>query len=66
MTRSRSLVLGAGLLALGAFLLLTAGGPRAFAKGKDAHLRYATTWADAVREARSRNAILFATFHKDK
>ncbi len=66
MNRSRGLVLGAGLLAASAFLFLTAGGPPALAKGKkEVHLRYIASYADAVREARSRNAILFATFHKD-
>jgi hypothetical protein len=28
-------------------------------------LRYAHSWAEAVNQARDRNAILFATFHKD-
>jgi hypothetical protein len=28
-------------------------------------LRYAHSWADAVGQARDRNAIIFATFHKD-
>jgi hypothetical protein len=56
----------AGLLALGAFLLLAGGGARALAKGKgEDHLRWQKTWAEAVREARARNALLFATFHKD-
>ena len=27
--------------------------------------RYAHSWADAVGQARDRNAIIFATFHKD-
>ena len=66
MRRSRSLALAVGLVATSAFLLLTAGGPRALAKGKkEPHLRYVATWADAVAQARARNAIIFATFHKD-
>lgn len=28
-------------------------------------LRYAHSWAEGVAQARDRNAILFATFHKD-
>ena len=28
-------------------------------------IRWATTWAQAVAEARDRNAVIFATFHKD-
>jgi len=66
MTRSRRLFLGAGVLAASAFLVSLSGGPTALAKGKqEDHLRYATSWAEAVHEARSRNAIIFATFHKD-
>ncbi len=67
MNRSRSLALGAGVLAVSAFFLPVAGGPPAHAKGKkEAHLRYVATWAAAVSEARARNAVIFATFHKDK
>jgi hypothetical protein len=66
MIRSHHLLVGAGLIATSAFLVSLTGGPAALAKGKEEeHLRYAATWADAVREARSRNAIIFATFHKD-
>ena len=28
-------------------------------------LRWAHTWAEAVAQAKDRNAIIFATFHKD-
>ena len=67
MIRPRRFLLGAvGVFAASAFFASLGGGPAALAKGKEeAHLRYAVTWADAVREARSRNAIIFATFHKD-
>ena len=48
-------------------LLLLAAPSEMLAKGKkDAHLRYATSWADAVAQARARNVPIFATFHKDK
>lgn len=30
-----------------------------------AALRYAHSWADAVAQSRDRNAVIFATFHKD-
>ena len=36
------------------------------AKEKEAPaLRWAHTWAEAVEQARDRNAVIFATFHKD-
>lgn len=28
-------------------------------------LRWATTWAQAVAQSKERNAVIFATFHKD-
>jgi hypothetical protein len=28
-------------------------------------LRWATSWKAAVEQARDRNAVIFATFHKD-
>lgn len=28
-------------------------------------LRWAKSWAEAVAESRDRNAVIFATFHKD-
>ena len=61
-------LLASGLVAVSAFFLFAADGPPAAeAKGKkDAHLRYVATWGEAVKQARARNAILFATFHKDK
>ena len=67
MRRSR-IVLALGLVAASAFFVFAAGAPpSAEAKGKkEAHLRYVATWAEAVQQARARNAILFATFHKDK
>lgn len=64
MSKHRRIGRAAGLLAavaLGALL-----GPGALAKGKkDATLRYAKSYAAAVREARARNVVIFATFHKD-
>ncbi len=66
MLRSRRLILAAGVLTMGAATFLLAGGGSALAKGKkDVHLRLATSWAEAITQARSRNAIIFATFHKD-
>ncbi|MDJ0523609.1 MAG: hypothetical protein QNJ90_16180 [Planctomycetota bacterium] len=66
MRRSRCIALAAGLIAASAFFALVAGGPTAHAKSKkEAHLRYVPTWAEAVQQARMRNAIIFATFHKD-
>jgi len=66
MIRSRRLVWGAGVLAMSAAAFLFTGGGNALAKGKKVtHLRFAKTWAEAVTQARSRNAIIFATFHKD-
>lgn len=39
---------------------------RAEAKEKEGPtLRWATSWKAAVEQARDRNAVLFATFHKD-
>ena len=36
------------------------------AKEKEATpLRWAHSWAEAVGQARDRNAVIFATFHKD-
>jgi hypothetical protein len=36
------------------------------AKEKEgAALRWATSWKAAVEQARDRNAVIFATFHKD-
>lgn len=36
------------------------------AKDKDGpDLRWARTWAEAVAQAKDRNAVIFATFHKD-
>ena len=47
-----------------AFALPFAGS--AVAKDKEGPtLRYAHTYAEAVTEARDRNALIFATFHKD-
>ena len=64
MSTNRGLLLGAGLLAAAAFAALL--GPDAVAKGKkDPTLRYAKSYAEAVREARARNTVIFATFHKD-
>lgn len=51
------------LLALAAVLPWVVG---AEAKEKEGPaLRWATSWKDAVLQARDRNAVLFATFHKD-
>ncbi len=67
MTRSRSLLMGVGVLAASAFALAVTSGSDVLAKGKKkAHLRYATSWADAVAQSRARNVPIFATFHKDK
>ncbi len=67
MTRSRSLLVGVGVLAASAFALAITSGSDALAKGKkEAHLRYATSWADAIAQSRARNVPIFATFHKDK
>ena len=66
MTRFRALVAGACLLATAAFVLALGGGPRALAKGKkEDHLRFQLSYAAAVQEAKARNAVIFATFHKD-
>jgi len=38
----------------------------AYAKDKDvAALRWAHSWKEAVEMSRDRNAVIFATFHKD-
>lgn len=66
MSRSRSFLGFAGLLVAAGFLVALGGTPRAHAKGKDAHLRYAKTWTAAVNEARARNTFIVVTFHKDK
>ncbi len=67
MTRSTTLLGMTGLLVAAGFLLAIGASPRALAKGKaEAHLRYATTYADAVAQARARNTVVFVSFHKDK
>ena len=67
MVRRFSLVAMAGLAVSLGFLAAIGGSSDAQAKGKkEAHLRYAKTYADAVAQARSRNAHIFVTFHKDK
>ena len=58
----RSLAVAATLGLLAAFL---AHGAPATAAGHDEGLRYATSYADAVAQAKERGALVFATFHKD-
>jgi hypothetical protein len=67
MQRFRRSAAGTGMLAaLAAFLLASGSPPPALAHGRaEPHLRYQPTWAAAVAESRSRNAVIFATFHKD-
>ena len=67
MVRRLSLVAVAGLAVTVGFLAALGGSSDAHAKGKkEAHLRYAKTYAEAVAQARARNAHIFVTFHKDK
>ena len=67
MTRSRTVLGMAGLLVATGFLVALGASPRALAKGKEeAHLRYATNYAEAVAQARARNTVVFVSFHKDK
>jgi hypothetical protein len=48
-----------------ALALPWAGSSQAAKEKEPAALRWAHSWADAVGQARDRNAIIFATFHKD-
>lgn len=67
MVRRFSFMAVAGLAATVAFLAAIDGPSDAHAKGKkEAHLRYAKTYAEAVAQAKARNAHIFVTFHKDK
>lgn len=61
----RRILVVAGALAFLASLAGLVPGREALAKRKGEGLRYAASWAEAVQEARSRGALLFATFHKD-
>ncbi|MDA1196294.1 MAG: hypothetical protein O2894_14085 [Planctomycetota bacterium] len=65
MNRPRLSLVVAGLLIAAGFLVALDAPSPALAKGKDAHLRYAPTYAAAVAEAKARNAFIFVTFHKD-
>ena len=61
MNRSHVALVAAAVVSVGAL-----GGHALAAKEKvGPHLRYAKTYAEAVAEARDRNAVIFATFHKD-
>lgn len=66
MVRRLSFVAVTGLAITVGFLAAIGGSPDAQARGKDEHLRYAKTYAEAVAQARARNAHIFVTFHKDK
>ena len=67
MLRRLSFVAVAGLAVTVGFLAAIDGPSDAHAKGKkDEHLRYAKTYAEAIAQAKARNAHVFVTFHKDK
>jgi hypothetical protein len=71
MNRSiRALRWGTALGAVAAFsVALSASDLHAGDKKKDdkkgPHLRYATTYAEAWAEAKARNTLIYATWHKD-
>lgn len=56
--------LAAGSLALSLAFLWT-GHVSAKDKDEGPTLRWATSWAEAVAQSKERNAVIFATFHKD-
>ena len=60
--RTTRRLLSAAALAAAALTLL---GPAEAKSRKEEGLRYATSYAAAWQEARARNALIFATFHKD-
>ena len=52
-------------LAAGIAAFVVVAGVGAKTEDKGPHLRYATTFASGVEEARARNCLLYVTFHKD-
>lgn len=66
MDRTRLGLGAASALFVGLFVAAVGGHALAAKEKSGPHLRYAKTYAEAVMEAKDRNAVIFATFHKDK
>ncbi|MHC5010876.1 MAG: hypothetical protein ACYTG6_08005 [Planctomycetota bacterium] len=65
--RTWSIGTGLALAAVAVFLGFGTGTARtARAGNQDETLRYAASYAAAWEEAKERNTLIFATFHKDK